>query len=924
MIQIDRHTIIQVLGGLMNHPDLLNETDRYNLAPEDFPNSLDKYGFSAIYNLYADGANKIHAVDVISLLQENLVAKNLIEKENGVTFFQDCEVNSDEGNFNFYYNRLKKLNLLREIQLTGRDTNDIFCENPLDDNYVEINEKFQKMSVNDIVNVLKGEVASFENKYSYNNLVEESYAADDILELIDEWRKTPEIGYQLQGDIFNTVCRGGRRGKLYLRSAPSSAGKALPNYTKIPTPNGWTTVGEIKVGDYLFDKFGNRTQVLAVYPQAEKKQIYKVYFKSGRIAECCNEHLWSYYSNCNDKHPNKLITSTLQELIDNPKGLRNKQGGYRWSIPICEPVQYNEKKYTIDPYVMGLILGDGSFRYNETNKAFYFSSADIELVKSIQIRMGYKKYKKNSGKNYNWTFESDYKNHSNVWVEDILKDYPELWQAKSEDKFIPQDYLFGSIEQRFDLLAGLLDTDGYIEKTSATISFTTVSPYLRDNIIELCESLGMVCSYSVDKRAEKYTTGECYDITIKAKQEVKTKMFKLTRKKTIAENNLTLNKRRERRDRDAIVKIEATNVYTEMTCFYVDNDEHLFLINNFLVTHNTRQMVGDACNIAYPIRYDRNKGEWVSTGSCEKVLYIMTEQDPEEIKTMVLSYLTGYNEEIFLYGTYGEEEMPRIKIAVDIMEKFKDNMLFARIPDPCSSVVKNLFRKYSIQFGVNIFFYDYIFSSPAMLSEYRDLGLQEHVCLRMFTTTLKNLAIELDAFIMTSTQTNSEDDPKGGFRDFRNLEGSKAIRNLVDLGCIFARVTPDELQLISKFVDNFGLKPNIVTDVYKNRRGRWTNIRIWSYYDYGTCRKQDLFVTSATMKEKLEDFVIMDFKNQDEQDFSDLLALYNNGEIKEKVYEEYYMPADETNELVSDLEDAFGNREEREKFYKDKDFGDLI
>lgn len=563
MIQIDRHTIIQVLGGLMNRPDLLNETDKYNLAPEDFPNSLDKYGFSAIYNLYADGANKIHAVDVISLLQENLVAKNLIEKENGVTFFQDCEVNSDEGNFNFYYNRLKKLNLLREIQLTGRDTNDIFCENPLDDNYVEINEKFQKMSVNDIVNILKSEVASFENKYSYNNLVEESYAADDILELIDEWRKTPEIGYQLQGDIFNTVCRGGRRGKLYLRSAPSSGGKS-------------------------------------------------------------------------------------------------------------------------------------------------------------------------------------------------------------------------------------------------------------------------------------------------------------------------------------------------------------------------RQMVGDACNIAYPIRYDRNKREWVSTGSCEKVLYIMTEQDPEEIKTMILAYLTGYNEEIFLYGTYGEEEMPRIKIAADIMEKFKDNMLFARIPDPCSSVVKNLFRKYSIQFGVNIFFYDYIFSSPAMLSEYRDLGLQEHVCLRMFTTTLKNLAIELDAFIMTSTQTNSEDDPKGGFRDFRNLEGSKAIRNLVDLGCIFARVTPDELQLISKFVDNFGLKPNIVTDVYKNRRGRWTNIRIWSYYDYGTCRKQDLFVTSATMKEKLEDFVIMDFKNQDEQDFSDLLALYNNGEIKEKVYKEYYMPADETNELVSDLEDAFGDREEREKFYKDKAFGDLI
>ena len=411
MIEIDRHTVIQVLGSLMNHPDLLNETDRYNLEPTDFPKTLDRYGFSAIYNLYVDGAEKIRAIDILSLLEENAIAKNLIEKENGVAFFQDCEVNSDEGTFNFYYNRLKKLNLLREIQKTGRNTDDIYCENPLNDDYDKINERFQAMSVNDIVNVLKGEVAIFENKYSYNNLVEESTAADDIDELIKDLKDTPEVGYQLQGDIFNTVCRGARRGKLYLRSAQSSAGKS-------------------------------------------------------------------------------------------------------------------------------------------------------------------------------------------------------------------------------------------------------------------------------------------------------------------------------------------------------------------------RQAVGDACYIAYPIRYDTRKREWVSTGSCEKVLYIMTEQDPEEIKTMILSYLTGYNEEIFLYGTYGEKEMPRIQVAVEIMKKFKDNLLFARIPDPCSSVVKNLFRKYSIQFGVNVFFYDYIFSSPAMLNEYRDLGLQEHVCLRLFTTALKNLAIELNAFIMTSTQTNSEDDPKGGFRDYRNLEGS--------------------------------------------------------------------------------------------------------------------------------------------------------
>ena len=149
----------------------------------------------------------------------------------------------------------------------------------------------------------------------------------------------------------------------------------------------------------------------------------------------------------------------------------------------------------------------------------------------------------------------------------------------------------------------------------------------------------------------------------------------------------------------------------------------------------------------------------------------MTEQDPAEIQTMILAYLTGYNEEMFLYGTFREEHMDRIIKAIEIMEKYKDNMLFARIPDPCTSVVKNLFRRYNFQYGVENFFYDYIFSSPAMLDEYRDLKLREDVCLRMFTTTLKNLAIELNSFILTSTQISNDDDPKGGFKDFRNIRG---------------------------------------------------------------------------------------------------------------------------------------------------------
>lgn len=135
-------------------------------------------------------------------------------------------------------------------------------------------------------------------------------------------------------------------------------------------------------------------------------------------------------------------------------------------------------------------------------------------------------------------------------------------------------------------------------------------------------------------------------------------------------------------------------------------------------------MVGDACNLAYPERYNPQTGEWIQNPSTEKVLYIMTEQDTEEIDTMIMAYLTGYNEEVFTYGTFDEDD-PIIQRAIEMIEQNSDNMNYARIPDPSSSVVKNLIRRRFLQDEIEYYFYDYIFSSPAMLNEYRDLGIRE-------------------------------------------------------------------------------------------------------------------------------------------------------------------------------------------------------
>lgn len=338
----------------------------------------------------------------------------------------------------------------------------------------------------------------------------------------------------------------------------------------------------------------------------------------------------------------------------------------------------------------------------------------------------------------------------------------------------------------------------------------------------------------------------------------------------------------------------------------------------------TRSMVGDACSIAYPIRFDRKQQRWVSTGSAEKVLYIMTEQDPAEIQTMILAYLTGYNEEIFLYGTYGEKEMPRIQQAVDIMKKYEGNMLFARIPDPCASAVKILFRKYNTQQGVENFFYDYIFSSPAMLNEYRDLKLREDVCLRLFTTALKNLAVEMNVFVLTSTQVSNDDDEKGGFRDFHNVQGSKAIVNLCDFACIMSRPTKAELQELKGFESSFSFIPNLVTDVYKNRRGRWNMIRIWSMNDLGSCRKEDLFVTTADMK-PIKEFQVVQFDSMRFEDFSELCDLYNTGVVSDGIFEEFYQVSDiKPEDLLEDVEEAFNNNNDNKKRVSKMSFKDFL
>ena len=722
---IDKEVSQQILGSLIKCPQLLNEVDKYNLTLSDFPTRFEKYIFSAIHGLYFGGAENIQIIDIENYLKSNPTAKATFDANQGIEYLQDIEEFSKVENFPYYYDKLKKINLLNDLKKDGFDISDYYSEDLLSDKALEVNSHFEEIESKDIINDFKKKIIKLESDYGSPEEVKCENAADGIDDFIETIFETEDIGLPIQGVIYNQIIDGAQPTALTIRSGGSGVGKALPNSTKIPTPEGWKRVDEIKVGDYLFDAFGKPTKVLNVYPQG-KKEVWEIKFKDGRTAKCCNEHLWSYniYSQKGkSKKERKFYTKTLKEIVES-EDLKNKKGSYRILIPQQYAVEYKEQKHFIPPYLMGLFLGDGSFIQNKNNKSFQYSSEDEELPSKIAQTMGWI-LKRGSKNNYTWYFgfknkQENQKDKINIWVEDILKEHLDLLNTNSYTKFIPNSYIYDSIENRYDLLSGLLDSDGSVDK-KGRITYTTVSKNLKNQVIELCESLGLKANYFKTTRESKGTT---YTICITGRPNEKVKLFKMKRKKEIILNWYNNSNRKVKNEYNPIIEINNLNYQEDMTCFYVDNEEHLFLTENFIVTHNTRQAVGDACMLAYPIRFNEDNWKWEQIGSSEKVLFIITEQTFKQIRKMILAYLTGFNESRFKYKDFSKREMEVIEQAKKIMKEYNDNFIILQIPNPTIELVKTQIRDKCLTKDIGYVFYDYIFIGPALLGEFRGFNLR--------------------------------------------------------------------------------------------------------------------------------------------------------------------------------------------------------
>lgn len=276
-----------------------------------------------------------------------------------------------------------------------------------------------------------------------------------------------------------------------------------------------------------------------------------------------------------------------------------------------------------------------------------------------------------------------------------------------------------------------------------------------------------------------------------------------------------------------------------------------YLISGASGTGKTRQMVGHACTIAFPERYDTKTNRWIVTGKGNKILFFATEMDKEETQTMILAHISGINEDKILNNYYETpEEKQRIYDAIKIMDYYKDNFIFVRIGDPSIGQIKALIKKEVLKYNIKYVFYDYIFSSPGLLMEYKDLNLREDVVLTMLSTALKDLANELNVFMMSGTQLNGNWQDGKLPRNQNLLRGSKGIVDKIDVGGISLPVTQDEHNLIDPVARKLNKDlPTQVQDLYKIRRGKYNRVRLWSKVDLGTCRTEDLFLTDQNGNE---------------------------------------------------------------------------
>jgi len=361
-------------------------------------------------------------------------------------------------------------------------------------------------------------------------------------------KEKPEWGISWPWEGMTKATRGIRRGETLYFGAGVKMGKEMPYSLVIPTPKGDRTWESLKVGDEVFGRNGKATRITHIWEQGEK-DVYEIKFSDGTSTLCGLNHLWPV------KHYRKGEIGPLstKEIMKKLKDYR----GYRiWSIPSNEAVVYPHQELLIDPYLLGIWLGDGN------NSDGRITIPDVEIWEKLG-EIG--KELENGSR----------KTHTVLGLEGKLRQYNLL-----NNKHIPEIYLKASIPQRLKLLQGLLDSDGTVEKHGSVI-FSSSIEAIRDGVSYLAQSLGLITRCSI-KEITFYKRVYCkpsYKCCITWDGE--TEILTLKRKKERLKQPVYPGHRRK------VIDDVMFSHREQCKCITVEAEDSLYLVNDFIVTHNS-------------------------------------------------------------------------------------------------------------------------------------------------------------------------------------------------------------------------------------------------------------------------------------------------------------------------------------------------
>ena len=378
-------------------------------------------------------------------------------------------------------------------------------------------------------------------------------------------------------------------GSCVLLTGDPKSGKGQPLDSIVWTPYGPKKMGNIKIGDIISSPNGTTSKVIGVFPQS-KQNVYKVIFSDGDECLCDENHLWKIKKNNRCKSTNKLVQlkdfKNDVKFADRPK----------WKVELPTFCHFNSQNISLDPYLLGLILGDGGI----SQKSIYITNINEEILNYIRFTLFSEYELKRSGSSISYRIirkdnigKHNRLEHYYINALDNLK----LRGHTSHTKFIPNLYKYNSYDIRLAVLQGLMDTDGCVNKRGMSCSITTVSRQLSLDIKELAQSLGFLCKIS-----HRYTTCNnkkfpSYRLFIRGNDI--TKLFRITKKKDRAKKRTKPILHRTIKDIQYIGK-------QETQCIKIDSYHGMYLTDQFICTHNTNLALNIARNaqqIGCPIFY---------------------------------------------------------------------------------------------------------------------------------------------------------------------------------------------------------------------------------------------------------------------------------------------------------------------------------